>query len=209
VDIEEAIKRIIAKNRTELSKIGDYTHLAPLAAKDLARIYQELEVKLGKTQQTSDETYLGLTDEDFNQNPFRRYRGSQEDVFESDHEQYQARHLIMPAKHIDVTTLLYQNNFHRNWYKLQNVLGTSITNIFADTELYSAELDITRGSDSDPDALAVHANNRDYSSQGVQTVLGLRFDTGPKTTSNWAFATTRTRKIGFSTRMASGWSTAT
>ena len=139
-------------------------------------IYQELEIKLGKTRQVSDETYLGLTDADFAENPFRRYRASAQDVFQSDHEQYQARYFVVPARNIDVTTILYRNNFQRNWYKLQSISGTSISKIFTDPEQYSSQLAIAKGADSDPDALAVRANNRHYYSQGIQTVLGLHFD---------------------------------
>ena len=143
-----------------------------------SRIYQEVEIKLGKTQQLSDETYLGLTDADFSSNPFRRYRSSQLDQFRSDHEQYQARHFIAPSSKIDVTTLFYRNNFQRNWYKLQSVSGTSIDRIFNDTENYPSQLALIKGSDSDPDELAVRANNRGYYSQGIQSVLGLHLDQG-------------------------------
>ena len=155
--------------------VGDYLAKFRLHSNSGDRIYQELEIKLGKTQQTSNETYLGLTDNDFAENPFRRYRGSQEDVFESDHEQYQARYFVVPAKNVDVTTIFYRNNFRRNWYKLQSISGTSISTIFNDTELYSTELDVARGAGSAPDALSVRANNRAYYSQGIQTVLGFRF----------------------------------
>ena len=37
--------------------------------------YQELELKLGYTTEASDETYLGLTDEDFGRTPLARYPG--------------------------------------------------------------------------------------------------------------------------------------
>ena len=158
--------------------INDYLTKFRLHSGGSARIYQELEIKLGKTQQLSEETYLGLTDADFADNPLRRYRGSQRDVFQSDHEQYQARYFIVPTRNFDVTAILYRNNFQRNWYKLQSVSGTEITNIFDDPEAHSAELAIAKGADSDPDALAVRANNREYYSQGIQTVLGWQQDRG-------------------------------
>ena len=158
--------------------INDYLAKFRLHSGGSARIYQELEIKLGKTRQLSEETYLGLTDEDFAANPLRRYRGSQQDVFQSDHEQYQARYFIVPARSVDMTAILYRNNFQRNWYKLQSVSGTDITNIFDDPEGHSTELAIAKGSDSDPDALAVRANNREYYSQGIQTILGWQRDRG-------------------------------
>ncbi len=158
--------------------IDDYLAKFRFQSEGSAGLYQELEIKLGKTQQLTYETYLGLTDVDFAENPFRRYRGSQQDVFRSDHDQYQARYFIVPTRKVDVTTVIYRNNFQRNWYKLQSVSGTSISEIFNDPESYSAQLAIVQGADSDPDALAVRANNRKYSSQGIQTVLGLQLDRG-------------------------------
>jgi Fe(3+) dicitrate transport protein len=59
-----------------------------------ARTYQELELKLGYYDQRSDETYLGLTEADFDASPFRRYAGSQQDVMNADHQQLQLRHFV-------------------------------------------------------------------------------------------------------------------
>ena len=136
-------------------------------------IYQEFEVKLGYTSQLSDETYLGLTDEDFADRPYRRYRASQPDFFEGEHEQYQGRYFLAPSSRFDLTATIYRNNFRRNWYKLQSVLGTGISSIFDDVGASSAELAIVKGADSLPDALRVRANNRKYYSQGVQAIAGL------------------------------------
>ena len=158
--------------------IADYLAKFRVNSGANSRIYQQLEFKLGKTDQVSDETYLGLTDADFATNPFRRYRGSQKDVFRSKHEQYQVRYFLAPASNVDVTTIIYRNNFHRNWYKLQSVSGTSISEILDNLGGNSAQLAIVKGADSDADALAVRANNRDYYSQGFQTVLGVQLDRG-------------------------------
>ena len=156
--------------------IQDYLAKLRINSDRNSRVYQELEIKLGTTDQVSDETYLGLTDEDFHSNPRRRYAASQEDVFRSDHEQYQARYFIAPSESFDLTAVAYRNNFARNWYKLQSISGTSISKIFGDTEKFAEQLAVARGADSDPDALKVKANNREYYSQGFQTILGLRAD---------------------------------
>ena len=153
--------------------IGDYLAKFRYQTPLDARIFQQFEVKLGSTEQDSEETYLGLTDDDFAINPNRRYAASQSDRFDSNHRQYQARHFVALPGGFDVTTAVYRNNFARNWFKLQSIGGNSISRIFGDPETYASELDIARGADSDPDMLKVRANNRQYYSQGIQSVLGL------------------------------------
>ena len=47
-----------------------------------AAIYNEIELKLGLSTEDSNESYLGLTDEDFRANPLRRYGASKLDHME-------------------------------------------------------------------------------------------------------------------------------
>lgn len=123
--------------------------------------------KAGYTEQTSDETYLGLTDEDFAAAPNRRYAGSANDEFTSEHEQYQASYLFDFSDSWRGELTAYRNNFHRNWYKLQSVNGTGISSVVTDPA-YATELGYLQGATSPDDAIAVRANNRDYYSQGLQ-----------------------------------------
>ena len=160
-------------------KVNDYVGKLRFNTGATTRMYQELEIKFGKTNQTSNETYLGLTDEDFKNDSKRRYAGSQRDVFYGDHEQYQVRHLIVLSNSLDLTTVVYRNNFKRNWYKLQSVSGVAISRILDDPDRYTSELAIVRGADSATDSLRVRANNRVYFSSGVQSIVGLRVNAGP------------------------------
>jgi Fe(3+) dicitrate transport protein len=141
-------------------------------------IYQEFELKFGYTDQGSNSTYVGLTDEDFKNSPYRRYRGSAVDRFDGTHRQLQGRYFISPTDRFDLTATAYRNDFRRNWYKLQSVSGASISSIFDEIDAHSEELDIIRGADSSPGSMKVRANNRTYYSQGFQTVLGLRLGSG-------------------------------
>lgn len=153
--------------------IGDYLAKLRFQTPLNARIFQQFEVKLGSTEQDSEETYLGLTDQDFAINPNGRYAASQVDRFDSNHRQFQARYFVALPGGLDVTTVAYRNNFARNWFKLQSIGGNSISRVFGDPDAYAGELAIARGADSDPDTLMVRANNRQYYSQGIQSVLGL------------------------------------
>jgi len=152
--------------------ISDYMAKLRFHSSPGTRRYQALELKLARTDQPSNETYLGLTDPDFALTPLRRYAGSQADRFESEHRQYQLTYFVALSPRVDFTTVVYRNDFHRNWYKLQSVLGNGLSGLFEDPEAHAGELAVARGADSDPDALIVRANNRSYRSQGVQSVLG-------------------------------------
>jgi Fe(3+) dicitrate transport protein len=156
--------------------LKDYIAKVRVSSDPDARVYQELELKLGLTDEQSNETYLGLTSADFQKDPYRRYAASQKDVLDARHEQFQARHFIQPTENIDVTTILYRNNFRRNWYKLDKVGGKKISAIVEDPAAYASLYEILVGGDSAPDALTVKANNRKYYSQGVQTVVGIQID---------------------------------
>lgn len=143
-----------------------------------ATVYQELELKLGNYDQLSNETYLGLTDDDFEATPFRRYAGSQRDQMDMEQQQASLRHYAELGARVDVTTTVYRQDVTRNWYKLDRVNGTGISAILADPATYAAELATIQGATSADDALSVKANNREYESQGIQTVVGLSLDQG-------------------------------
>lgn len=157
-------------------EVQDYLVKAMVRTAPDAVRYQELELKLQRSDETSDETYLGLTDADFAASPFRRYAASREDVMNAEHEQVQLRHFLRPSEAVDLTTVAYLNRFHRNWYKLDDVLGEGISEVLADPAAFPEEMAILRGADSPADALSVRANNREYHAAGIQTILGLRFD---------------------------------
>ncbi|MEX2273191.1 MAG: TonB-dependent receptor [Vicinamibacterales bacterium] len=139
--------------------------------------YQELEIKLGRTEQTGDETYLGLTDADFSATPLRRYAASQEDVIETTHEQYQARHFLA-RPNWDLTTTAYRNDFSRAWYKLQSVLGAGLAGVLSAPDRNAERMAALTGGDSAANALVIRNNNRGYYSAGVQSVLGFSLSAG-------------------------------
>ncbi|WP_028375540.1 TonB-dependent receptor family protein [Leeuwenhoekiella sp. MAR_2009_132] len=157
------------------------------------KTFQAITAKIQYSEETSNETYLGLTDTDFDIDPFRRYAASQEDQMNADHSQFQLNHLLKLQSGFKLNTTIYRNNFKRNWYKLDNVQlenTVSISNVLADPLTYEAEYRSLLGTTDTPnDAFGVKANNRKYYAQGIQTIgtflwgsknlqtleLGLRF----------------------------------
>ena len=142
-------------------------------------IYQSLTFNVGRTNEDSDETYLGLTQEDFNQDPFRRYAASQLDNMDAQQERYSIQHYIEIPKLFNVVTTAYRNDFHRNWYKLQSAGGASLSAILEDPTTYGAQYDLLTGATNTATGdLVVRANNRTYYSQGIQTTFDIEFETG-------------------------------
>lgn len=144
---------------------------------DAAR-YQQVDVKLGRNTQDSDETYLGLTEDDFAATPNRRYAGSALDNIQTRHKLYELRHLIELTDSVDLTTVAYRTEFQRNWFKLNDVQGVSISSILADPATYADQYAWISGEDSPENALRLRNNNRAYYAQGIQSVLGIGFTTG-------------------------------
>jgi Fe(3+) dicitrate transport protein len=143
-------------------------------SKPTATVQQALDLKFQYSDEVSNETYLGLSQNDFNLNPFDRYAGSQEDVMTSDHIQFMVTHQMDFSQKLRITTTGYYNGFARNWYKLNDVVfndtKVGIADVLEQPEAFTDFFNIVNGSvNSDADALLVKANNRDYTSKGIQT----------------------------------------
>lgn len=143
-----------------------------------------LELKFGYADENSDETYVGLSADDFKKTPFLRYVGSQMDKLKTDHRQWVATYLLTFSNKLKITTNAYYNYFHRNWYKLNDVRAgitskekRSIADVLVDPETNIRYFDILTGkTDREEEALLVRANNRTYRSRGIQTRAEYRFN---------------------------------
>lgn len=143
-----------------------------------SKLPQSLLLKIQYATEKSDETYLGLSDKDFKNNPYRRYAGSQKDQMKTNHQVYALTHNIKPTHNVDITTTAYKTTFHRNWYKLGGIQnadgsnGAKISSILANTEANKDAYNMLTGTDTKGnEALKVKANNRKYEVKGVQTEL--------------------------------------
>ena len=158
--------------------LKDYVAKVQFDSDPTAAVYQSLRFKTGYTDQMSDETYLGLVDDDFVLDPNRRYAASAGDNFVSEHEQYQLSYVVDPGNSWRGTVTAYRNEFARNWYKLQAVNGTSIGDVLDDTVSNTAEFAYLTGLTSPDDAITKRANNRTYFSQGIQAQIEWDFGFG-------------------------------
>ena len=143
-----------------------------------------LILKVGFAQEDANETYLGLSQADFDQNPRRRYASSSKDRMKSYHQQYSLTHLWSPSKFISLKTVGYNNIFRRNWYKLDkvNIQGETLglAEILDDPEEFPLAYQSLTGHDNlAQTSLAVKANNRRYFSRGIQSQLDWQSQSDP------------------------------
>jgi Fe(3+) dicitrate transport protein len=142
-------------------------------------------MKLGYADEESNETYLGLTRDDFEQDPYRRYSSSQLDNMEWDHQQYQFTH-VLEFGSSTVTTDVYRNEFDRDWFRLSgfnndslddsDARKLSINSILANPNTASSQpyYDVLTGaaaSNGEIQQLRIGNNGRQFFSQGIQTRL--------------------------------------
>jgi len=111
---------------------------------------QAVEFKFQYSDEDANETYLGLTDSDFENKPFDRYAASQKDNIKSEHIQFTATHILDISKDFRITTTGYYNDFSRNWYKLNDVVvndtKVGINSILTNPTIFSDYLVVINGS---------------------------------------------------------------
>lgn len=145
---------------------------------------QRFTVKFGYGNEHSNETYLGLTDFDFETAPYQRYAASALDQMTWDHRKLHADYEIDLSETSRLTTRLYRNEFERAWRRLDDFADSiySISNILSEadpddpTKLAQNRLyDLLTGelnSNGNPQQqLDIITNDREYYSQGIEFIF--------------------------------------
>jgi len=137
-----------------------------------SRFYQRFEFRFGYTDLDANETYLGLTTQDFRADPFRRYAASRFDNIVTEQYRTHLRHVIQLADETLLTTTAYGNVFNRNWAKTDSCLG-AVTNL---SQCIESNTDLLSGNAAG--SWRLRNNNRKYYSMGVETAIDHTFRTG-------------------------------
>jgi Fe(3+) dicitrate transport protein len=138
-----------------------------------------LELKYGRSTQDAQQSYLGLTDEDFAANPFRLYAATQIDQLDTDFTMRQASWAVEPAARSWRFILTrYDNEFERSWYRVNNVAGVGLSAILENPDTFPDQLAWLKGANSPDDALRARDNARSYESKGWQGQGEYDFSTG-------------------------------
>jgi Fe(3+) dicitrate transport protein len=139
---------------------------------------QNLEFRVGLSFEDSNETYLGLSREDFNSNPYRRYSASALDNMSWNHQKYQVRHTLQISETGLIQSTAYRHNFNRTWNRVDrfrdNSAGRSLSNILNNPASEPIFYDILTGN-LDSSAVGSNGelflanNKREFYSQGIQS----------------------------------------
>ena len=155
--------------------INEITSKIRFKSSEKAKIKQSTELKFHSYDEISNETYLGLTENDFENDPYLRYPGSEKDKMGAEHIQFLLTHELSFTDKFKITTNAYHNGFKRNWYKLDDVVfennSQKISKVISDPENFSGHISILKGLLDSENSLKVKANNREYVSKGVQTKI--------------------------------------
>jgi len=153
-----------------------------------------IELKLQATDQDSNQSYLGLTDNDFNNSAFRRYGISELDNIVTEHEQQILRYSYEFSDALDMSVTAYNNEHQRDWFKTEGIDfdGSANAQDFSRTSWFNVVQAINSGtslsgfspdqlqsildgtSDTAAGSIQLRSNNREYFSRGVQ--LGLNWN---------------------------------
>ncbi|MFT6862863.1 MAG: Fe(3+) dicitrate transport protein [Akkermansiaceae bacterium] len=135
---------------------------------------QRVEFKYGFSNFDSNETYIGLTEEDVRSNPDRRYAGTRFDNMASEQHRTYLKYRIEPTDSLSLEFAGYYNEFTRNWAKVDDIVGGA--NSVRGALATGNGLDILqmRG----PGSLVFRNNNRDYTAYGYQMTGDYAFATG-------------------------------
>ena len=152
-------------------------------------VRNELELKATYSQEDSHETYLGLTDEDFRADPLQRYAASQMDRMQWTRTSVVLKHVLEPLRNMQITTTAYRNDFHRVWKRLKGIRGLGGEGGLYDILLNPdspepnrhavAVLKGEEDSTGAQDVLLYGPNDREFVSQGIQSVVSFAPVTGP------------------------------
>lgn len=161
--------------------------------------YQRWEFMAGTTELNNNESYQGITDADFAEDPCQRYAPTRFDDVFTEQDRFSLRHAWDVSNAFDLNTVAYYTRFNRSWNRIRGVVEDEDGNVvetLADAESACADggcgtvrhaealvdadnVGILRG--EAPGVFSYRFNNRDYYTAGFQSELDGFF-----TTSNWA-----------------------
>lgn len=145
-------------------------------------VYHRFEIVGGLGLERSNETYVGLTEADFREDPFRRYGITGTDRMDWWRTRAMARYELL-SDHVDVLVTAYRHDFERTWQRLDGFAdGTSLASVLADptsgrNAFYYGVLTGTETPVNSGQSIVRVSNARTFVSQGIQARARIRAQT--------------------------------
>ncbi|MDG2230009.1 MAG: TonB-dependent receptor [Gammaproteobacteria bacterium] len=136
-----------------------------------ADVYQQVDIKFQDSEEISEQTYVGLTENDYRSNAHMRYGFTDYDQMDNEHDQIVMSY-NMNTENIDFSATYYKNDFARDWFKTDKIgyggSDKSINNLidYANTGDALA-ISVLRGTNATAESIKLKHNNRSYSSEGI------------------------------------------
>lgn len=141
-----------------------------------SKIKQSFSLKFLNMTEDSNETYLGLTFADFQNNPYRRYAATERDNLDMTHQHVIFNHTIQPLKDLQISNTAYYTKTYRDWARVNSVGGQSVTNIIRDPQTHAIPYQIMTGQADG--AIVFQSAARTFVNKGIQTNIKYHFHTG-------------------------------
>ena len=141
-------------------------------------VYHELNIKYQDSEESSDQSYVGLADADFRKDAHSRYGLSAYDNMDNSHETTSFNY-IADIGNLELSVTMYDNDFARNWFKVDKIdnkkvygHGIGINNIIAAANAGEATASaILNGTNAEAVEVKLKNNNRAYISEGTDLKL--------------------------------------
>jgi len=154
-----------------------------------SHVFNRLTLKFIGSRENSNETYVGLTDDDFRENPDRRYTSSQLDNMDWWRAAIDLTHNLAVGDNIKLETTGYFRDFRRTWERANQFRdGTQFLEPLSqpNTPPLDSYYRVLTGAQDSPSAsggtdaqdIMVIRNQREFLVLGIQTRLRADFDTG-------------------------------
>ena len=137
-------------------------------------VYHELNFKYQWSEESSDQTYVGLSDASFRNDAHERYGMTKYDNMDNDHESLSLNYLL-DVGDFELSATAYQNDFARNWFKVDKIdnnkaygIGNGINDIIGAANKGNVDAAaILNGDNAKAVQIKLKNNNRAYESSGI------------------------------------------
>lgn len=146
---------------------------------------QSILMKTSYSTEDSSESYLGTSQVDFNDDPYKRYAATSDDQMNWKRSAVSLHYKIKSNESLKSDITVYHHEFERNWFKFNQLNGlapTALGQILSQNLSPSVNdlLSGKRDTSSKSEQLIFGGNDRKYYSQGIELKQKLSFNSGPE-----------------------------